>query len=297
MIKKVYQISEEELEKASLYYYSDYISFVGQDEQGTVAFAIDTNRGQDGETWQAEHFLAMHDEQQGWLELEGNGFYDLHTTDMVPIPDSEYFQFEGTSDRGMLISSEINQLELTIEPIPVILSNQKGLAKFWMGSAQSTLKWKGRVITGRVIYEFLYLPAFNRLTRKYRGLWKDFHAIYTMIGSSGDLYLHTQLSPFLSPLVGEKVRFVLLNTSGDKTEQLKIEVTKKEQALGFYRWPLAWKGQFLWKDKSYAFDFKLENRRTMWNWVIGGFSMGILKGQLKQGNEEYPLVGIGELLI
>ena len=258
---------------------------------------FDTNRGQDGNTWQAEHFIAMHDEKKEWVELKGNGFYDLTTTDMIPIPDSECFKFQENPVQGMTISSEINSLELTIEPIPVILSQQKGLAKFWMGSSKSTLKWNGRVISGRVIYEFLFLPAFNRLTRKYRGLWKDFHGIYVKIGDSGDLYLHTQLSPFLSPLVGEKAGFIFLNTRGGETVKLRIVVTKKELALGFYRWPLAWNGQFQWNNQIYEFDLKLEHRKTMGNWMIGGFSMGILKGQLMQGNKIYPLIGLGELLI
>jgi len=37
----------------TLAYYSDYFSFVGEDAQGKVAFALDNNRGQDGEQFQA----------------------------------------------------------------------------------------------------------------------------------------------------------------------------------------------------------------------------------------------------
>ncbi len=47
---------------------SDYFSFVGADEQGHVAFAIDNNRGRDGNAYQAEHFYAvLHDEHHGWM--------------------------------------------------------------------------------------------------------------------------------------------------------------------------------------------------------------------------------------
>ena len=42
------------LPDTSLLYVSDYISFVGEDSQGRVAFALDNNRGRDGESWQAE---------------------------------------------------------------------------------------------------------------------------------------------------------------------------------------------------------------------------------------------------
>ena len=44
-----------------LEYYSDYFSFTGQDSQGFVAFAMDNNRGRDGDSYQAEHFLKFYD--------------------------------------------------------------------------------------------------------------------------------------------------------------------------------------------------------------------------------------------
>ena len=39
------------LPDATLLYVSDYVSFVGSDAQGHVAFALDTNRGRDGATY------------------------------------------------------------------------------------------------------------------------------------------------------------------------------------------------------------------------------------------------------
>jgi hypothetical protein len=35
------------------------------DVNGHVAFALDNNRGRDGEAWQAEHFVVLHDEGEG----------------------------------------------------------------------------------------------------------------------------------------------------------------------------------------------------------------------------------------
>src|SRR3989441_9773047 len=48
---------------STLIYVSDYFSFVGADQHGRVAFALDNNRGRDGEAFQAEHFVVLHDEQ------------------------------------------------------------------------------------------------------------------------------------------------------------------------------------------------------------------------------------------
>src|SRR3982750_4580299 len=66
----------EELPASTLLYVSDYFSFVGQDSNGHVAFALDNNRGRDGESYQAEHFLVLHDERLGWMTLAGNGPYE-----------------------------------------------------------------------------------------------------------------------------------------------------------------------------------------------------------------------------
>lgn len=91
----IFSITQEELDQLKLSYYSDYYSFVGWDENGAVAFAIDNNRGQDGATWQAEHFVVLFDEQTGWQSLQGNGAYDNTAKALSAIPDSSYFSFSG----------------------------------------------------------------------------------------------------------------------------------------------------------------------------------------------------------
>ena len=58
------------LPDTALLYVSDYVSFVGEDHHGRVAFALDNNRGRDGESWQAEHFVVLHDEHEGWISLD-----------------------------------------------------------------------------------------------------------------------------------------------------------------------------------------------------------------------------------
>jgi hypothetical protein len=71
----MFGITADELARLELAYYSDYFSFVGRDRFGTVAFALDNNRGRDGDSWQAEHFVVLHDELNGWPALTGNGAY------------------------------------------------------------------------------------------------------------------------------------------------------------------------------------------------------------------------------
>jgi len=64
-------------EKASfsstLLYCSDYFSFIGKDENDRVAGALENNRGQDGNTWQAEHFVVLHAGQERTARLDQSG--------------------------------------------------------------------------------------------------------------------------------------------------------------------------------------------------------------------------------
>jgi hypothetical protein len=114
----------EEPSTSTLIYVSDYFSFVGQDSQGHVAFALDNNRGRDGEAYQAEHFVVLHDERRGWMKVAGNGPYENGSKELKAIPDSPVFRFQGTPLTGMTITSKPNELTLRIEAIPATDQSQ-----------------------------------------------------------------------------------------------------------------------------------------------------------------------------
>lgn len=168
---------------SSLIYVSDYVSFIGQDSQGKVAFVLDNNRGRDGDDYQAQHFLVLHDEKTGWARLDGNSRYENAGKELKTIPGSTFFQFQGMPRTGMTITGESNRLRLNIEPIPLRASWRHDGAAIWMGTAPAVLTWQGRTIPGRVIYEYLMMPDFNRLTRTYWDLWKEYQGFYLKIGS------------------------------------------------------------------------------------------------------------------
>ena len=98
---------------AGLVYVSDYFSFVGADEHGRVAFAIDNNRGRDGDAFPAEHlYIVLHDERRGWTDLAGQGRYENTTRELLPIPDSPTFRFVGqplTRARSMTLPCALTQ--------------------------------------------------------------------------------------------------------------------------------------------------------------------------------------------
>ena len=298
LAEKIYSADSPGSKEIPLAYYSDYFSFVGEDAQGRVAFALDNNRGRDGESFQAEHFLVLHDERKGWMRLFGNEAYPNPGGELARIPDSEFFKFRGSPDAGMEIESSANGLHLAIEPIPTHLENSKGRALLRMGSAAAVLQWQDRTIRGRVIYEYLFLPRFNRLSRSYPGLWKDFHGIYLRVAGGGDFYYHSQKSELLAPLVGETAGFYF---SSDREPvaltAIDIRPTGFASARGTYQWPVGWSGDFERGNLGHALEVTLSERNTISNWITGGFAMGILTGEISGPSGKRAVYGLGELLI
>ena len=228
------------LPQTSLLYVSDYISFVGEDAQGHVAFALDNNRGRDGQDWQAEHFVVLHDEHEGWIALQGSGLYENTAHELETIPPSSFFQIEGIPERGMSITSDPNDLMLSIEPIPIRLVREHEGGRFWLGSAAAELQWKDRSLKGRVIYEYFMMPEFNRLSRTYWGLWKHFQGLYLVVEGLGDLYVHSQQSDMMAPLVGTVTGFLAVEGETQPLQVLQVTLFDHNQAWGLYRWPSAW---------------------------------------------------------
>ncbi len=290
-------INAEQLQTLKLVYYSDYFSFIGSDDRGMVAFALDNNRGRDGDSWQAEHFAVLHDEKAGWQPVAGSGPYYNITRQLETIPNSPDFSFVGSADSGLTIRSGSNVLELKIAPEKVQIAEKRGLAEYRLGSAKATLSWRERTLRGRVIHEYLFLPAFNRLTRTYADEFRDFHGIYASIENVGDLYIHRQESTFFAPLIQKQEGFLFLNGQGYVLSSLNVSVSNTSFAWGVYRWPARWEGSFTAGSDHYAFSGQIFDRMTIRNWVTGGFAMGIVKGTLISARETWKLYGLGELIL
>jgi hypothetical protein len=166
-----------------------------------------------------------------------------------------------------------------------------------MGSAPAVLTWQGRTVPGRVIYESLVMLDFNRLTRTDFRLWNDFQGLYLLAGKDVDLYLHSQRSERLAALAGRLVGFAVLNEQTDPMNELRVEVLARDWALGFYRWPTAW--GITWKGARgpASMTLRLSDQKKIANWVIGGFSMGVVQGELVYDGRTWPLYGLAELIM
>jgi hypothetical protein len=289
--------SLDDIPASSLIYVSDYFSFVGQDSYGNVAFALDNSRGRDGDAYQAQHFLVLHDEKTGWVRLDGNSRYENAGKELKAIPDSPFFQFRGAPRTGMTIVGESNRLMLNIEPIPLRISRRHDGAAVWMGSAPAVLTWQGRTISGRVIYEYLVMPDFNRLTRTYWDLWREYQGFYLRIGSDSDVYLHRQLSERLAPLMGLLDGFTAFDGTTDSMKDLKVEVLDRGLARGFYRWPTAWRITWTGPQGPATLNLKQVTRTGIWNFAIGGFSMAVVRGELSLAGKQQEVYGLVELIM
>ncbi len=286
-----------------LAYYSDYFSFIGADDRGRVAFALDTNRGQDGVEFQAEHFVVLHDETDGWQKLDGNGSFANPAGKLLSIPNSVHFHFQGLPGTGMIIESPANRLALKIQPIPMVIDRHYLNDRYRMGSAPATLNWRDRSLRGRVIYEFVHFNNWNRLTRTYFGFWKNFHGIYLMTidpvtKAPGDFYLHSQQSNKRKSLVGLVDGFAVIDGNILHLRDTQIRVGSKRPALGFYLWPNSWTGHWQNETKSERIEFslRLTERKTFGNWVLGGFAMGIVKGVVSHQGRALDAYGLGEII-
>ena len=285
------------LPDTSLLYVSDYVSFIGEDSQGHVAFALDNNRGRDGESWQAEHFVVLHDEREGWISLQGTGPYENTTHELQTIPPSSSFQIDGTPQTGMSINSHSNNLTLSIEPIPIRLAREYEGGRYWLGSAEAELQWNDRMLKGRVIYEYFMMPEFNRLSRTYWGLWKHFQGLYVVIEGLGDLYVHSQGSDILAPLVGTIDGFLAVDGETESFQALQVTLLDHDQAWGLYRWPSAWGINWVSKASAGHARLKIQDFKSTGNWVIGGFAMGVVHGIVHYNGKDYPAYGLAELIM
>ena len=285
------------LPDTALLYVSDYVSFVGEDRYGRVAFALDNNRGRDGESWQAEHFVVLHDEHEGWISLEGSGSYQNSTHELATIPPSSFFQVEGMPRTGLLITSPRNDLTLTVQPIPIRLERDHEGGRYWLGSATAQLQWKDRTLKGRVIYEYFMMPEFNRLSRTYWGLWKHFQGLYLTIEGLGDLYVHSQESDMMAPLVGNVSGFFAVRDESEPLQALQVTLLDHRQAWGLYRWPSAWSLNWINKTAVGRALLEVKEFEAMGNWVIGGFGMGIVHGIVHYNGKEYAAYGLAELIM
>jgi hypothetical protein len=291
--------AEAKMQGKPLLYFSDYFSFVGRDKDGWVYFAIDNNRGRDGDAFQADHFIVMYDERTGWVELTGSQHYDNTEKLLERIPDSAYFSFRGSLETGTIMQSAVNGMRMTVAPLPRTLYRENADGIFWLGGAPATLDWIGRRLEGRVIVEYLQRHNWNRFTADFTANWRNFNGLYLLTDTGADFYMHSHERQGGSDLNGRLVGFASWATPAPVTE-LDFKVTRSEPADGGkYKWPTAWQVDFAHAGRAYRLVLERREQAHIAHWDTGGFAMTVAAGTIaaRDGSERHGVVGWAELLI
>jgi hypothetical protein len=283
-------------------YFSDYFSFVGRDDRGFVYLAHDNNRGRSGDDHQADHWIAMYDEATGWVDVKGSAHYPNPGRVLETIPDSQFFQFKGTSPTGIELASVQNDMRWKIGALSPVLKRESADGIFWIGAAPSTLVWNGRTLEGRVLFEYLQRHNWNRFTAGFGGgSFQNFNGLYLMTtDGKSDFYMHAHERKGGTDLTG---RLVGCATWGKPAPVDNLEFRITESAAvphrTTYRWPMAWRVGFDHAGKRYTLDLVTAERRLIADWENGGFAMSVVSGVITaiDGSTRMPVVGWAELII
>lgn len=301
---------------APLQYASDYVSFVGADSLGRVCFALDSNRGYDadppggGDRLQAEHaYAVLHDERTGWVDLTGVTRYPHPGPEVTVLPDSAWFAFTGAPDTGLSVRSTPNDLLLSVDPLQDRLVGQDADTLFVMRSAAATLTWRGRTLTGRVLFEGLATTAMNLLSRRtFTGL-AGLEFLYLLAGSgsgAADLYLQKTLGPQALAGLGPQVGFLSPPDAPASTDTtlpgLDVVTTGHAPAPGLFRWPTSWVASWpaphaTGGGAGTTVQVRTVSRRTVGRYGVAGFAMAVVTGTLTSPDGTVQEVyGFAELL-
>jgi len=276
---------------------SDYFSFIGADDKGHVAFAMDNDRSRNGSEFTADAHVVLHDEHLGWIAVSGAGSYENTKKELLRIPDSPNFKFYGDVNNGVILDSPHNGLKLSVAPMIERLSRPGIESVFSLGSAEATLKWRDRTIRGRVIYEYIFKKNLSPWYSLFSGLfYTDFQGLYLMTEDGGDFYFRASKGEAWSELGENVLGFQVLGGNSEVLKDLHIEVLERSYAFGFYRWPKTWRVSWRCKKGAGTLSAQVVDQITVTNWLIGGFAMGIVTGELSYDGTVRPIYGLAELI-
>lgn len=280
-------------------YFSDYISFVGRDAQGYVFLAHDNNRGQTGDRYFADHWIAMYDDVTGWVDVKGSAHYPNPGRLLESIPRSEHFVFSGTPLSGLSFNSTSNDMVLSVEPLPKTLQRESADGIFWVGGAPAKLTWKGRTLVGRVLFEYLQRHNDNRFTSNFEARWNNFNGLYLLTDSGHDFYVHYHERQGGSDLTGKLVGLASWDAPGPVTDLVFKIPSKVSVPHRSYRMPSRWQVDFMHAGRQWRLDADTAHRLLVADWTSGGFNMATVQGTIvsRDGKSEMAVTGWAELLI
>lgn len=193
--------------------------------------------------------------------------------------------------------SASNNIELTVEPLQPTLRRQQPGNDTWIGAASAVLRWNGRSLNGRVIFEFIARTGYNRFTSDFGSNWNNFNGLYLKGADGTDLYLrHHEKSQSGSP------RDSGMSTIGGHgvLEEINFAVVGSRQVSDrAYRWPESWLVEFRHLGTNWRLEANTSALEEIADWKTGGFAMSVIKGHASRidGAARIAVEGLAELLI
>lgn len=276
-------------------YYSDYFSFQGADEHGFVLLAIDNNRWKNSNGYALDHFICMYAYGR-WIETTGNKRFVNPSKELMTIPNDDVFTFTGSSEKGLIITSEVDKFQLQIAPLRIATTSRNGFAQFNMLSAPAVLNWQGREIKGRIIEEHLVMPHFSRKPFQWVKLSaaSTFTSLYLSVEGNGDLYLHLKTGKGMNFIGGMNNGFIRFNDLEMCLNNMEWKTDSKRK--WFYHLPVNF--SILLSKSNPHIELTLEtiSRKDIANFFVAGFAMTAVKGNLLVDGKSYNVWGLGELI-
>jgi hypothetical protein len=120
--------------------------------------------------------------------------------------------------------------------------------------------------------------------------------LYLKTDGGGDFYLHTSKGEAWSQMFEKVMGFQVIDGQGEILRDLRIEVPERSFGPGFYRWPKFWRVSWQGSKGSGCLSVRVVDRKTVTNWIIGGFAMAVVSGELTYEGKTRPVYGLAELI-
>ena len=98
-------------------------------------------------------------------------------------------------------------------------------------------------------------------------------------------------------MIAQLTGFSVFGEVPELLKDLQVDVLDYDFAPGLFRWPKLWRITWSGSASTGTMTLSLSYQKTLTSWFLGGFSMGILTGEVSYGGRLIPIYGLAELIM
>lgn len=277
--------------------HTDYLVFVGQDQAGKVAFAMENTRSKgDGLDWiQASQVAWMYDEHKGWIDLEGRYGKAFQGGNGRKIGGEWEYQMANGFQANRTIQSDENGIHLKLKANQILFQTKTNDGQMVTAIGEGELVWKGRRLKGKVFMRddiFLGNSASGMYFKQIKGIRNE--ALHLSLGAHGFLSAYRTDHKFEVPIGGSHGISFQVDSIHGHTELIQLEATAYKR-LGFYEYPTEWQATFSIEGKQAMFKVVAMDEVTSENMLLAGTRQSWLRGFLSFDGNTFPICGFAEV--